>query len=311
MPRMKSRPAHRPCPACASLHALYQGRKTGFDVLRCEGCGSLFTVWLPREEAKEDYDSYYRPDNLETPEFMLKSMDEIVAAFSSHRQSNRLLDVGFGAGGLLRAAVRAGWDAEGVEVSAPAVEHARMAGLKVFNAELEQARYPDHTFDVVMAVEVLEHVPDPAALVREIARILRPGGLLWATTPHGSGLSARLLGTRWSVVCPPEHLQLLSGRGIQKLLGAAGFSSTQVATQGINPYEIVHVLRQRHVRPSARRGAAQVGADAGPGFDRNQSGFQLNELMTASPSRRAVKTALNGLLSATRLGDTSKIRAVR
>jgi len=299
---------HRPCPACAAGVARRHGEKNGFPLLICQTCGTLYTFCLPDPSGGQDYDAYYGPHNLATPDFVGRRLDEIVSTFAAHRQNNRLLDVGFGAGDLLRAAVRAGWDAEGIEVSQPAVESARTFGLKVFQGELAAAHYPDACFDVVTAVEVLEHVPDPQALVGEVARILRPGGLFWATTPHGRGLSARLLKTQWSVVSPPEHLQLLSPGGTKTLLKDAGFRSARVATQGVNPYEIWHVLRRR--RPGSEESLKAEGTADNDTFSRTESGSHLNEFLIGSPARLALKNLINRMLSASRLGDSLKIRAV-
>jgi 2-polyprenyl-3-methyl-5-hydroxy-6-metoxy-1,4-benzoquinol methylase len=301
------------CPACNFPQSSVQGRKNGFNILSCRNCDTWYTSCLPDCTAAQDYDEYYSPQNLVTPDFVSRRLDEIVATFSTHRQNNRLLDVGFGAGDLLRAAVRANWDAEGTEVSRPAVEYAHTLGLNVHRGELSETKYPDDYFDVVTAVEVLEHVPDPQHLIQEIARILRPGGLLWATTPHGRGISARVLKLQWSVVSPPEHLQLLSSKGARALLAASGFRATQVITQGTNPYEILHELRrQRTVRLGQQAGEALPHDDsvASNTFSRNETGFQLNEFLISSPSRRALKTVLNGLLNISRLGDSLKIRAV-
>lgn len=137
-----------------------------------------------------------------------------------------------------------------------------------------------------------------------MARILRPGGLFWATTPHGAGISIRLLKTEWSVVSPPEHLQLFSVKGMRALLTAAGFGRVQIATQGVNPYEIVHRLRGH------RASAGDSDAADGKPFSRVESGYRLNESLTSSPSRRALKNSLNSLLNVSRLGDSLKIRAV-
>lgn len=150
---------------------------------------------------------------------------------------------------------------------------------------------------------MLEHVPQPQALLREVTRILRPGGLFWATTPHGRGLSARALKMDWSTISPPEHLQLLSTHGAKTLLASVGFHRVGVSTQGINPYEILHVLRQRRAQFSESE-------QKGDSFSRVDSGYQLNEYLTGSPSRRLIKQSANALLSVTQLGDSLKIRAV-
>jgi 2-polyprenyl-3-methyl-5-hydroxy-6-metoxy-1,4-benzoquinol methylase len=115
-----------------------------------------------------------------------------------------------GAGTFLEAATRAGWNATGIEVSRTAAEHLNAKDFEVFCGELEKAGYSNEHFDVVILSEVLEHVPDPRALLEASAGVLRSGGLLWGTTPHGRGISARLLGLEWNTVCPPEHLQLFS-----------------------------------------------------------------------------------------------------
>ena len=292
----------RPCPACVACDARIWGRKNGFSLLRCSQCQTVFTDHLPADEEEHSYENYYRPDNFKKPDFLNRRLDEIMAGMAPFRQSGRLLDIGCGGGEWLHAARRAGWQAQGLEVGAPVVEYLREQGFEVFHGFLEEAKYPDEQFDVVLAIEVLEHVPDAGAILREIARVLRPGGVLWATTPHGSGISARLLREKWSVVAPPEHLQLFGKRGMHHMLRAAGFSQTRVQTQGTNPFELVRALR----KPRAATGAGQSAS-----FNRGQSSYQLNEFLTEKPSRRLIKNALNGALSATRLGDSLKIRAVK
>lgn len=287
--------AARPCPACHAGDSAVRGEVGGFVMHSCARCGTLFTAVIPSQGSAEDYDSYYGEANLTVPPFIAVRLDEVVAGFAPARRNGRLLDVGFGAGSLLQAAARGGWEAHGTEVSAPAVEHARSLGLQVVQGELADARYPAGHFDVVTAVEVLEHLPDPASLLREVKRILRPGGLFWATTPHGVGISARLLGTRWSVVSPPEHLQLFSRGGMERLLKEVGFGKVSIAAHGTNPFEIVNALRSRGGREDS--------------FNRVATSYKLNAFLTEKPSRRFIKAALNGLFGATRTGDSLKIRA--
>ena len=289
----------RRCPACGFALTAQRGIKSGFQMLSCRGCKTLYTSKLPDAETAEDYDSYYSDENLSVPDFINRRLDELIAGFASYRQNNRLLDVGFGAGTLLEAARRGGWDALGVEVSRSAVEHVRGLGFDVFCGTLHEAQYPDGHFDVVTASEVLEHVPDPQSVLNEISRVLRPGGLLWGTTPHGRGLSAHVLGLKWSVVSPPEHLQLFSRSGMKRMLAEAGFRKVGIATEGVNPYELLQALRGRS--PQGETGQ-QSNA-------RVESAYSLNEALMASPSRRLLKSALNNLLNLGRIGDSLKIRA--
>jgi SAM-dependent methyltransferase len=204
----------------------------------------------------------------------------------------------------LHAARRSGWEAVGVEVSATAAEHNRAEGFEVFNGELAEARYPEGDFDVVVLSEVLEHVPEPREMLREVLRVMRPGGLLWATTPNGRGFSARSLGLKWSAVSPPEHLHLFSRGAVESLLTEVGFARARVVTEGFNPFEIIGALR-RCPAPSAHAAPAAQSAGAA----RVQSGYELNAFLTEGGARRAVKEFANGVLRLCRLGDSLKIRA--
>lgn len=331
--------SERSCPACGAGERDERGLKNGLRVGACRGCGTLYARGGAGGQAAAacDYDAYYHEANLSVPSFIERRLDEIVGGFAPFRRTGRLLDIGCGAGTLLHAARRAGWGAAGTEVSRPAVEHVRGEGFEVFAGELHEARFPDGHFDVVTASEILEHLPDPRVLLAEAARILRPGGLFWGTTPHGRGLSARALGIEWSTVSPPEHLQLFSLGGMRQLLKSAGFTRARVITQGFNHYEVRHaLLAKRRARGGGddkgatanganganKKGAtgaatrkndagAAAGHDEGAVFDRVQSAYQLNEALMSSRAGRLTKAALNGVLSAARLGDSIKIWAIR
>jgi SAM-dependent methyltransferase len=242
-----------------------------------------------------------KDDELSPPAFVKSRLEEIVSDFSHYRQTNRLLDIGCGAGSLLEAARKHGWNAQGLDVSAGAVKHVRSLGFEVFEGELHEAAFPSRHFDVVTAAELLEHLIDPQPLLQEVARILRPGGLFWTTTPHARGLSGRMLGLQWRCVWPPEHLQLFSIRGLKKLLRDAGFQRMRVDTTGGNPIEIFHAM-----------GAAQTAPKTvDQHFDRVTTSYRLNETMMKSRSRRVLKNTVNSFLNLSRLGDSLKVFAVR
>jgi SAM-dependent methyltransferase len=293
----------RTCPACELNRGVCIGEKNSFGILSCRYCGTLYTSRLPEHLGREDYDSYYNESNLTVPEFISRRLDEIVAGFSSYRQNNLLLDLGFGAGSFLQAATRAGWNVRGVELSKTAAEHARKQGMEVFCGELAKACYAEGLFDVVVASELLEHLDDAKSLLREIARVLRPGGLLWATTPHGKGASARLLGVKWSVASPPEHLQMFSLVGMKSMIIGSGFSKVRILSHGLNPFEILHSLK------NDRSVSSHDSQSETKGFDRVDSSYRLNAFLSDRASRRILKKMINHVLSVTRLGDSLKIEA--
>jgi SAM-dependent methyltransferase len=264
----------------------------------CRACGTLYAQRLPGSVHATDYDAYYTLDNLSVSGFINERVSEIVARFSSYRQTNRLLEVGFGAGALLRAAARAGWAAEGLEISKPAVDHVRKDGLKVFCGPLSEARYPGGCFDVVVATELLEHVDDPESLVREIARVLRPGGLFWATTPNVDGITSRILGLDWPMVCA-DHLHLFSRKGVSKLLRSAGFGRVRIDSEGVDPFEVWEALVHR-------KKFANIDIDKAV-----QDRVLFNEKMSKSLPKRVAKNFVNGFLRLSHLGDSLKISAER
>jgi SAM-dependent methyltransferase len=287
------------CPACGSAHGRKCGQKNGYEIICCRRCATLYVAAVTQAAIAAYYARYYHDHaTLSVPDFIDRRLDEIVAGFAPYRQTSRLLDIGFGAGSLLRAAARAGWSVSGVEISQTAARHVDQFGLDIFCGGLADAQYPDGYFDVVTASEVLEHVPEPRAVIGEIARIVRPGGLLWATTPHGRGISARVLGMQWSVIKPPEHLQLFSVGSIRDLFVDTGFRRVRVATHGINLPELL----------SAWNGSGNAHVDS---WYRVRSGYQLNEFMDRSRTRRALKGLVNGALNISRLGDSLKIWGVK
>jgi len=288
------------CPACSNGEAKFAGKKNGHSIFYCRRCLTLYSS-NDAEDAPPafDYEDYYEGHDNSTPEFAARRLDEIVKTFEPFRQNNRLLDVGCGAGSMLEAGLKNNWQAEGVEVSKSGVDYLHSKGFKFFFGTLQEAKFPDNHFDVITAVEILEHIPAPQGLLEEIARILRSGGLFFATTPHSKGISARLLGTRWSTIAPPEHIHLFSTKGLKLLLEKSGFKQVKISTQGVNPFEIIHVLRNGDSTNSSGEKT----------FDRNQTGFQLNAYLSESPSKKLIKNSVNSLLSLTRLGDSLKIWA--
>ena len=244
-------------------------------------------------EGTADYSTYYGEANLRVPDFVHGRLDELVAHFEADRVTGEWLDVGCGAGALVEAAARGGWRARGTEVSEPAVRELRSRGLDVLSGPLESHGLAPESFDVVSMVEVVEHLAQPGALVREASRLLRPGGVLYLTTPHARGVSARLLGTRWSVVAPPEHLQLFSVAGVRALIGSGGLAERYAWTHAVNPTELLAAVRRRR------------------GHDRVASGYRVNEALVSNRAGALAKDAVNAVLSVTRLGDAIKLVAVR
>src|ERR1051325_8011240 len=165
----------RPCAACGSSDAEPLGIKNELDILSCRQCATVYTPYSPWYSSEYYYVSYYPEASLSPPPFVQTRLEEITAEFAPYRQTNRLLDIGCGAGNLMLAGRKNGWNAHGLDVSANAVVHPRSLGFEVFQGELQQAHLPSGHFDVITAAEILEHLSEPRVLLEEVARLLRPG----------------------------------------------------------------------------------------------------------------------------------------
>ena len=131
----------------------------------------------------------------------------------------RVLDVGCRSGALTRAYLH-GNEVIGIDVDRLALDDAARLGIETYwvNAE-EGLPFEDETFDVVVAGELLEHVRDPAALVAEARRVLRPAGTFVGSVPNGFRLKNRL---RFLAGRKPEddptHLHLFTPDDLRTLL---------------------------------------------------------------------------------------------
>ncbi len=287
------------CPACSSPKAIKLGIKNELEVVRCQVCRSAYCPYMPWYTSERYYMDYYSHHGLDEPPVVIKRLKEITSAFSQHRETNRLLDVGCGGGLLLQAARENGWNAQGVDVSISSVDHVRSLGFEVFHGELNELQLAGEQFDVITAAEIIEHLFDPVTVLKEAHRLLRPGGLLWVTTPHAHSLAARVMKLDWRLVCPPEHLQWFSVKGIKTALGQAGFQKVRIETTGVNPGELWQGFRKPMEQTPQQN------------FDAVVNNYRLNTAMTQSSTRRILKNAVNGLLTVSKLGESLKAYAVR
>jgi len=130
----------------------------------------------------------------------------------------RVLDVGCATGIFLAAMHSEGWSASGVERSEGTAQLARSRfGRPVYEGIIEEMDVPGRPFDVVTAWEVLEHAANPASLMGALVRNVVPGGLIALSTPRSDGIPARVMGERFPMICPPEHLSLFSRESLIRI----------------------------------------------------------------------------------------------
>ncbi|MGH7165383.1 MAG: class I SAM-dependent methyltransferase [Nitrospiraceae bacterium] len=170
-----------------------------------------------------------------------------------YQPGGTLLDVGCGAGTYLSRVRELGWEVVGVELSPQAAQAAREAyGVAVHVGTLEEVKFPDGSFAVVTMTHLIEHVPDPLALLRECYRILQPGGRLIVTTPNLSGVGSRLFKSAWLDLDPPRHLWLFAPDTLRQCVERAGFEIERTRSRAYHT-AMIFELSQRIRRAGSVR----------------------------------------------------------
>ena len=154
-----------------------------------------------------------------------------------------LLEIGCGNGFFLEEALRQGYEeAHGVEPSAEAVARAKPAiRSRIRVGVVGPGLFEPETFDVICLFQVLDHLSDPAAVLDECIRMLKPGGLVLCLNHNVEAVSARLLGER-SPIVDVEHTYLYSPGTLRLLFERRGFRVERVAAAW-NRYSLRYVLR--------------------------------------------------------------------
>lgn len=141
----------------------------------------------------------------------------------------RFLDVGCGTGSELAYQRQCGLSVAGVEWSRSAAQSARdHYGLDVRAGTLEEAKFQDRAFDVIHMSHVFEHVPNPAATLDEMHRILDLNGLVILKVPNMASLSAKRFGQCWFALELPRHLYHFTPETITELLRRHGFLVSRI-----------------------------------------------------------------------------------
>ena len=228
------------CNLCGGDNSARMAHLHGRDLLRCINCGIRWYNPLPTHEelkglyAANEYvgSEYFNLETeLHTNHFQHMSRAAAIAA-QRFPNAGRVLEIGPGVGHFLELCAAGGLEIEAIEFSAPLAQAIRSRfGCPVREEPLEVCALPAASYQVVAAFDLLEHVRDPMTLLREIWRILAPGGLLFLSTISTDNLLDRvgLLFHRLGLpgplakLHPPYHLYYFNRANILDYIKQSGF----------------------------------------------------------------------------------------
>jgi len=242
------------CPACEEPSGTVRFEKYTFQYISCAHCETLYMNPRPSSELMAshyaDSDNYRywathlfpaseakRRENIHRPR-----LDRIVCSCDDFGiPRNVLLEVGAGFGTFAALAKETGAFERvvAVEPTPEMAQACRNHTVQVIEKSLEEISDEIDQVDVAVAFEVIEHVFSPSRFLDQMARLLRPGGLLVLTCPNGLGFDVMLLGSDSHAV-DPGHLNLFNPQSLRLLVQARGLDVQEVDTPGHLDAELVH-----------------------------------------------------------------------
>lgn len=226
------------CDCCASQRHSKAFVKKGFTVLRCDTCGvgTLDPDEVARVDVTAIYDDGYFSGNQQdgyadygaSEQVLRYEFRRTLDGLRKLKPLGKLLELGCAYGFFLLEA-QSHFQACGLELSSDAVARCQERGLKVAQgpADLESIRKMGKQ-DVVVMLDVIEHLPDPAATLKAVWENLEPGGVVYITTGDWGSPLAKLMGPGWRLMTPPQHLYYFTQSSLKSLLEGIGFRQIQI-----------------------------------------------------------------------------------
>lgn len=226
-----------PCPLCRSSSHTPLFVKNGLDFVRCEPCGFVYVN--PRLKQALIEEGYTGDEEAESnriwkdvllspaqQEFNNEAYAILLDQLGTRVPTGRLLDVGCSVGHFMDLAQKRGYEVEGIEIEREALAHARESGFVVHDKKLEELNLPDASYSAVALLGLVEHIPHPVSFMKEVNRILIPGGAVIINgLPNVESAVVMALREEARMFNGRNHLGYYSPRTLSALFKSTGFST--------------------------------------------------------------------------------------
>lgn len=236
----------RECVVCKSnSHSSYYCTLDGSDYLLCDACGLIYVDKI--EATDVIYTAYsggflksfrrklFAPvrkmHHFQNFDYSVNRANKIIASAMNYVSTDKgvFLDVGCNKGFLLASAKKLGWDVYGAEVvpelTTPYVNTYKEDSDHIFAGRFCDVRpkLDNNMFDLITAIDVVEHFEDPMTDFKGIYDVLKPGGTFFAQTPEADCDRAKALKEKWGALKPLEHLHLFTRDNLRTFSENIGF----------------------------------------------------------------------------------------
>jgi len=225
------------CKVCSSENVKRRFDKKGLTYYTCKNCGLIFLINTANpnfENLLPDFEPAYlsyfseNPANTRNHRQLLRWMQKYVQG-----NEKKLLDIGCGSGSFVRFLRSEGFNAQGAEPSIALYDHFLKQASFFTNATPEKfaAINKEHLFDVITAIDVIEHTENPATFLDSLHSLLKPGGFVFISTPDTSSLHQRVTGKNWHYY-NRYHFSLFSKKTLTSLAEKTGFVLKEATYKG-------------------------------------------------------------------------------
>lgn len=229
------------CDLCGSDETQSVKEIDGWHIVGCDRCGFCFLNPRPiqveqvyeevdesRWQRRESQDS--RPREL----FFAGQLNAIEKALGLIDGRKRILDFGCGTGQFLDAAQARGWETHGLEPD-PLAETIEARGHKAYIGQLQDVEIEKNYFDAVFCSAVFEHLHNPAAQLRSLLEIIKPGGVLLITSvPSFGSATIKMNIANYYANSPPGDVNFFTPKSMAKMVEANGFEVLRATSYGFD-----------------------------------------------------------------------------
>lgn len=269
----KSDISNFPCPYCNNYHIESLFEAPAFDeigelfkLVTCRTCGLVRTDPILDESSLS---KYYDPNYYGSGEKKFSGIaEQLLTRFNARRaesliekirgkntffrdESLRVIDIGCGRGQFLKSLNKLGCECHGVERD-DFPEDGDFVGIKFYKDDLKRIGFDDNYFRAAIIWHVLEHLADPFDTLREVARIIKPGGLLAIAVPNFDSFQAKIFRDSWFHLDLPRHLFHFTPPVMTRFLEQINFKVTNLHTFSLdqNPYGFIQSVFNKYIGKS-------------------------------------------------------------